>query len=120
MGKRVPFGSGPSGNVPGRAKDAARRLAEELRRRPGLSVKTDAAITFEALHVIGPDGSVFVSVYEPSEDEVLYLWPCAHPEPREGEEGCAYTDLCEVIGGPGMVTAVAALIHRRVGVLPEG
>ena len=109
--------TGPLGVVPNPVKQAAHKLAEELKRRPGLVVKTGAAITFEALEVHGTDGSVFVSVHQPEDGEVAYLWACPHPALEDGGERCEYYDLCEPIGGPGMVTAVAAQIHRRVGVM---
>jgi F420-0:gamma-glutamyl ligase-like protein len=49
--------------LPNATWKAAQKLAEELQRRPGLVVKTGAAITFEALEVHG--GHLPVAVPSP-------------------------------------------------------
>lgn len=78
-------------------------------RAGGLEIHDPGILTFAALRVTGPAGSVLVSAALHETGVVFYAPPV---------DGVPYSGVCEVIGTPARITEVAGILLRRVTVAP--
>lgn len=84
------------------------RAGLEVGRTGGVTLQDPGMLTFAALRVTGPAGSVLVSAGHKGDDRIMFFAP-----PVDEASG---SGVCEVIGTPERIGEVAGIVRRRVTV----
>jgi hypothetical protein len=82
------------------------RAGMEVGRTGGVTLEDPGILTFAALRVVGPAGSVLVSATYRAGGTVVFLAP-----PVDAVSG---SGVCDVIGTSDRITEVAGILRRRV------
>lgn len=78
----------------------------EVGRADGVTIQDPTILTFAALRVAGPAGTVLVSAGHGADGKVEFYAPPVDERP--------YQSVCEVIGTPDRIGEVAGILRRRV------